>query len=63
MTAVEKLGNSWKAVAKIINDQFQHGRTAENVKDKYKSLGGENAEDRILGNWSLKETIDLIKAV
>ena len=31
-----------------------------NVKDKYKQLGAENAKDRIIGEWSLKETVDLI---
>ena len=38
-------------------------RTAENVKDKFKQLGGDNADDRVSSPWSLQETIELIKSV
>lgn len=44
LDAVQILGNSWKAIASVLNDQFEQQRTAENVKDKYKSLGGRNAD-------------------
>jgi len=38
-------------------------RTAENVKDKYKQVGGDNHLLRSKGNWTLKEEVKLIKKV
>jgi len=46
---VKTFGNSWKSIARILNDQFSIeglSRTAENVKDKYKSMGGDNHATR-----------------
>ena len=61
------MGTSWKSITSILNDQFGgtsgRCRTEENVKDKYKSLGGQNAENRVIGEWSLEEAIKLIKAI
>ena len=50
----------------MLNNMFSaedRTRTAENVKDKYKQMGGDNAAERVLGSWSLQETIELIKYV
>lgn len=33
------------------------GRTAENVKDKWKQLGGDNAQLRKKGPWILQESL------
>jgi hypothetical protein len=63
---VHQLGNQWKDIARALNEQYQEvsrARTAENVKDKYKQLGAENAQDRLVGEWSLQETLALIKSV
>ena len=64
--AQKQLGNSWKAIATLLNNMFSEDdrrRTSENVKDKFKQMGGENAADRVAGSWSLKETIKMIKCV
>ena len=53
-------------IAKALNDQFfseTRSRTAENVKDKYKQIGGDNSDDRIVGEWKLQETLSLIKLI
>lgn len=66
MDLVEKMGSSWKQIARTLNDQFNPDsrmRTAENVKDKYKQVGGSNHQARVVGNWTLKEELKLIKAV
>jgi len=33
------------------------------MKDKYKSLGGQNSESRIIGEWNLQEVLALIKCI
>lgn len=66
LDAQSQLGNSWKSIATLLNNMFDsedRRRTAENVKDKFKSMGGENAADRVVGSWSLQETIQMIKCV
>lgn len=63
---VQTLGHQWKMIAKALNDQFfaeTRSRTAENVKDKYKQIGGDNCENRIVGEWKLEETLTLIKLI
>ena len=39
------------------------GRTALNVRDKYKSLGDDNVKRRVKTKWTLSETIDLIRMI
>jgi hypothetical protein len=39
------------------------GRTALNVRDKYKEIGGVNNQFRSKEKWTLKETLKLIKLV
>lgn len=63
---VNTVGNSWKTIARALNDQFSNetrSRTAENVKDKWKQIGGDNAATRVVGNWKLEDVITLIKSV
>lgn len=51
---VKENGHTWKEIAKALNnhfksqddDQHRFGRTPENVKDKWKQLGGENVLTR-----------------
>lgn len=38
-------------------------RTPTNVRDKYKSLGEENNEHRLKGQWNPKEIVELLKIV
>jgi Myb-like DNA-binding domain len=54
MRLVEENGHSWKEIAHAINSMYaddedlnhKFGRTPENVKDKWKQLGGENSSLR-----------------
>ena len=39
------------------------GRTPENVKDKWKQLGGDNINYRKKGSWTLEEGLKLLNAV
>jgi len=60
------LGNQWKTIARVLNDQYggeARTRTAENVKDKYKQLGAENAATRQVGEWALEEVLTLLRSV
>ena len=63
LDAVQLLGTSWKKIAHVINDQFEQQRTAENIKDKYKSIGGKNADKRKTGEWQLKETLNFLNLI
>jgi Myb-like DNA-binding domain len=54
---VEEEGSHWVKIAPSFN------RTAANVKDKYMSLGGGNAEKRLEVSWSYEETVGLIELV
>lgn len=48
--------------ADLIGKKF--GRTAENVKDKWKQLGGDNSQYRKRGQgWSLEESLQVIKLI
>lgn len=65
------MGHTWKEIAHIINNRFDRdnkvdqrfGRTAENVKDKWKQLGGDNIDYRKKGPWTIEEAMALVKAV
>ena len=53
-------GHAWKEIAnelnnKFISDDIEHrfGRTPENVKDKWKQMGGHHAGARNQGPWSI----------
>ena len=48
-----------------INDDQgrKFGRTPENIKDKWKQLGGDNSYYRKKGPWSLEEALELLKAI
>ena len=64
LALVPLLGTSWKQIARILNDQFPgHGRTGDNVKDKWKQLGAQNAAGRVEGQWQLQEVIKLINII
>lgn len=60
---VKDLGHSWKSIALSLNSEFERdedqelrfGRTPENVKDKWKQMGGENMDFRKKGPWTLEE--------
>ena len=54
---VEKFGRKWKKIGGIL------GRTDLNVRDKYKSLGEENHNERLKGKWSLKESSKLLRLI
>lgn len=57
------LGNQWKLIAQSLNQKFRKQRTSENVKDKYKQIGGDNYESRVVAPWQIDEVINLIKLV
>ena len=58
---VKEMGHSWKEIAQVINLRFDRGddidqrfgRTPENVKDKWKQLGGDNINYRKKGPWTI----------
>ena len=65
------MGHSWKEIAHILNSRFDRGdetdqkfgRTPENVKDKWKHLGGDNIDYRRKGPWTIEEAISLLRAI
>eukprot|EP00347_Sterkiella_histriomuscorum_P009025 403342815 len=67
----KEMGHVWKEIAQIINGRFNRdskvdqrfGRTAENVKDKWKQLGGDNIDYRKKGPWTIEEAMTLVKAI
>lgn len=63
---VSKHGNAWQAVASQFNQLVSdpaRTRTAGNVKDKFKQLGGEYAVQRNVGPWSIQEALMLVQLV
>ena len=57
-------GRSWKIVALKMAESGARGRTAENVKDKFKQMGDCAAPvERNLGPWTLKEGVSLFESV
>ena len=62
LNLVAKHGKRWKIIAEELafeNDN-QVGRTAENVKDKYKQLGGDKSQNRSSESWTLQELVQLL---
>jgi hypothetical protein len=51
---VQTNGTRWKEFAELI------GRTALNVKDKWKQMGGSNYNARKRGPWSAEEVLGLV---
>jgi hypothetical protein len=63
-------GHAWKEIAIALNNKFasddlehRFGRTPENIKDKWKQMGGHHAGARNQGPWSIEEAIQLIKLI
>ena len=54
---VKHNGHKWKAIGEIL------GRTALNVKDKWKQMGGDKHDCRKKGPWSSGEIVALIRLV
>ena len=54
---VNKFGQQWEKIGQMI------GRTALNVRDKYKEIGGANHDLRSKDKWTLPETLKLMKLV
>jgi hypothetical protein len=54
---VEQHGNKWKEIGDLLN------RTALNVKDKWKQMGGSNHKNRRFGTWGIDEMIELFKFI
>lgn len=55
--SVDHMGHEWKTIGEGL------GRTAENVRDKWRELGGKNHAKRKKGDWSLEEKLELIRLV
>ena len=68
---VQEIGHAWKEIAHALNAKYANdedlghrfGRTPENIKDKWKQLGGENSELRQQGPWSLEEALKLLRVI
>lgn len=67
---VREKGHAWKEIAKEMNIRFENedmehrfGRTPENVKDKFKQLGGSHLEVRKRGPWTLEEGLQLLELI
>ena len=68
---VKEHGHSWKQIAQKLNSEFEReeergvrfGRTPENIKDKWKQLGGDNINYRKKGSWTLEEGLNLLRYV
>jgi len=54
---VENKGREWEKIGSML------GRTALNVRDKFKELGEGNHANRVKDKWTLEETIKLFKLV
>jgi hypothetical protein len=54
---VKQNGHKWKEIGEIL------GRTAVNVKDKWKQMGGDKQDCRKKGAWSGGELVSLIRLV
>ncbi len=69
-TEVMENGHAWKEIAIALNNKFasddlehRFGRTPENVKDKWKQMGGHHSGARNQGPWSIEEAIQLLKLI
>ncbi|CDW77042.1 myb-like dna-binding domain containing protein [Stylonychia lemnae] len=68
---VRDRGHQWKEIANVINGMFDRrdltdqkfGRTPENIKDKWKHLGGDNIDYRKKGPWTIEEGISLLRSI
>ena len=68
---VQETGHSWKEIAHALNAKYadegdlghKFGRTPENVKDKWKQLGGENSDLRQRGPWVVEEALNLLRII
>ena len=54
---VQANGNKWKELGELLQ------RTALNVKDKWKQMGGARRRLRKTGPWNIEETIELVRLV
>lgn len=54
---VEANGKKWKELGEVLQ------RTAVNVKDKWKQMGGENNKLRKSGAWNVEETKELVRLI
>ena len=54
---VETNGKKWKELGEILQ------RTANNVKDKWKQMGGDRHELRKTGTWGVEETLELVRLI
>ena len=54
---MNQYGREWEKIGTFL------GRTALNVRDKYKSLGDDNVKRRVKTKWTLNETISLIRMI
>lgn len=54
---VAQYGREWEKLGQLL------GKTAGNVRDKYRSMGEENVAKRVKAKWSLKETMQLISLI
>lgn len=57
LESVEKIGHEWVQIGETLN------RTPENVRDKWRELGGKNNKKRWKGEWRLDEKVELIHLV
>lgn len=54
---VESYGREWEKIGTVLC------RTANNIRDKYKMLGGANSDLRSTNKWTLEETIKQIRFI
>eukprot|EP00331_Platyophrya_macrostoma_P006989 CAMPEP_0176429484 /NCGR_PEP_ID=MMETSP0127-20121128/13735_1 /TAXON_ID=938130 /ORGANISM="Platyophrya macrostoma, Strain WH" /LENGTH=631 /DNA_ID=CAMNT_0017811291 /DNA_START=1 /DNA_END=1896 /DNA_ORIENTATION=+ len=54
---VKENGRKWELIGEKL------GRTALNVRDKYKEIGEENSDQRVKGEWTPQETVKFIRLV
>lgn len=54
---VNKYGKEWKSIAGML------GRTPTNIRDKWRELGAENYLERRKDEWSIEETVELLKLI
>jgi len=60
---IEQEGQKWLEISRILNLENETKRTAANVKDKWKQLGGDNWQLRNKGPWTLEEGLELVNFV
>ena len=54
LIAVETFGHEWVKIGELLN------RTAENIRDKWRELGGKNSKSRKRGDWRLEEKVEML---